>query len=231
SPDLRSFVMEYVPGKDLEAHVRAGGPLPVIKACDLMYQVAAALAEAHKHNLIHRDIKPSNIQVTPEGNAKLLDFGLARHFRYSMTEFGTVLGTLAYMAPEQATDPSSVTPRADLYSLGGTLFWALTGRTPFLPQNNFAQELAVRAKQPPPSVRALRTDVPEELDVIVARLMAVHPDDRYATAQAVMRALLPFLKPELRDHLLLPVGRSTPRPAPAGGEGGQRVHRVLIVDD
>jgi response regulator RpfG family c-di-GMP phosphodiesterase len=234
APELRYFVMEYVPGQDLEALVKTGGPLPPIRACDLMYQVAAALDEAHKHGLVHRDIKPSNVQVTPEGQAKLLDFGLARHLRRAVTEPGTVLGTLAYMAPEQATDPGNVGPSADLFSLGGTLFWCLTGRLPFAGQNNPVKALALRATEPPPSVRTVRPEVPAELDALLTRLMAVNPDDRYPSAQAVMRALLPFLKPELRDHLLTPAVRSAGSrpgvPINAVPEGA-RVHRVLIVDD
>jgi serine/threonine protein kinase len=128
---LHYFVMEYVPGQDLEAAVQDSGPLAPAKACDLIHQVASALAEANKHHLVHRDIKPSNIRVTPEGQAKLLDFGLARHMRTRMTEPGTILGTLDFMAPEQAKDAGSVDIRADIYGLGGTLFWCLTGQLPF----------------------------------------------------------------------------------------------------
>jgi len=245
APDLRYFVMEYVPGQDLEACIKAQGPLSVIKACDLMYQVASALAEAHKHDLVHRDIKPSNIQATEDGRAKLLDFGLARHCRHTMTDAGTMLGTVAYMAPEQATAPSTVTGRTDLYSLGGTLFWCLTGRRPFMAQGTPAQDFAFRMNQPPPSARALRPDVPAELDAVITRLMAVNPDDRYSGAQAVMRALLPFLKPELYEHLALPVSedrrskiedRGSKDTVPRSSildprSSGARGHRILIVDD
>ena len=99
-PVLYYFVMEYVEGLDLESYVRQNGPLAPAQACELMYQVASALAEAHRHSLVHRDIKPSNILVTPESQAKLLDFGLARQVRNRMTERGTVLGTVEYLAPE-----------------------------------------------------------------------------------------------------------------------------------
>jgi response regulator RpfG family c-di-GMP phosphodiesterase len=229
APDLRYFVMEYVPGQDLEAYVKQHGPLEPIQACDIIYQVASALEAAHRHQLVHRDIKPSNVQVTPEGQAKLLDFGLARHFCNTMTDFGMVLGTLAYMAPEQATDASAVGPQADLYSLGGTLYWCLTGRRPFVSQNNPAQDLIVRLKQPPPSPRDVRPEVPADLDAVVTRLLAINPGERFATAQAVMRALLPFLKPDSLDHVLLPVER----PSFKAGEVSEKIrgHRVLIVDD
>ncbi len=229
APDLRYFVMEYVPGQDLEALVKQQGPLEPLQACDIIYQVAAALDAAHRHQLIHRDIKPSNVQVTPEGQAKLLDFGLARHFCNTMTDFGMVLGTLAFMAPEQATDASSVGPQADLYSLGGTLYWCLTGRRPFPAQNNPAQDLLIRLKQPPPSPRDVRPEVPAELDVVVTRLMAINPAERYPTAQSVMRALLPFLKPDSRDHVLQPVERAAVKAGESSEKG--RGHRVLIVDD
>lgn len=225
---LHFFVMEYVPGQDLEDHVRQQGPLPAPKACDLMHQLASALAEAHKHNLVHRDIKPSNIQVTPEGQAKLLDFGLARNFRGGVTEPGTVLGTLDYMAPEQTKDAHSVDIRADLYGLGGVLYWCLTGHPPFAPKGNLIQDVAARAHQPPPSVCSQRHDVPIELDAVINRLMAIDPDDRYPTPQAVMDALLPFLKSEGRDPL---PSRAFPE-RDAGPELLEsRAKQILVVDD
>jgi serine/threonine protein kinase len=119
---LHFFVMEYVPGEDLDAFIRKNGPIPVAMACELMYQVASALTEAWKHQLVHRDIKPSNIQLTPEGQAKLLDFGLARRRQQGLTEQGVVIGTLEFMAPEQIQDSSAVDIRADLFGLGGVLY-------------------------------------------------------------------------------------------------------------
>lgn len=229
APVLHYFVMEYVAGKDLEDQVSAKGPLPPAKACELAYQVASALEEANKHHLVHRDIKPSNILITFEDQAKLLDFGLARHFRNRLTEPGTVLGTVDYMAPEQARDSTTVDIRADLYSLGATLFFCLTGKPPFPPQASITQDLMLRLTQPAPSVRKSRPEVSAELDAVIARMMAMNPDDRYPTPQAVMRALLRFLKPESREF-------AAPRPSsgllrPPAPPTSRPIHAILVVDD
>jgi response regulator RpfG family c-di-GMP phosphodiesterase/serine/threonine protein kinase len=234
-PTLHYFVMEYVQGQNLEEYVKANGPLSSARACQIVYQVAAALGEAHKHNLVHRDIKPSNILLTTEDQAKLLDFGLAMHFRSRMTEPGTLLGTIDFMAPEQACDPSSVDERADIYSLGATFFWCLTGQTPFSPQESLRQELVVRMTQVAPSVRTLRPNLEPELDAVVARMMALQPADRYPTPQAVNRALLRFIE---RDSLLHHAQLSLQQivPAQTGAPAGKvidpsPIHRILVVDD
>ena len=232
-PVLHYFVMEYVPGQDLEKHVETQGPLPVAKACDLAYQIASALAEAHKHNLVHRDIKPSNVLITPEEQAKLLDFGLARHFRHRHTEPGTLLGTLDYMAPEQAQDAASVDIRADIYALGATLFWCLTAKPPFATEGTLIQAVTRRLKQPAPSIRDSRPEIPAALDAVLARMMALKPEDRYANPQAVMQALLPFLKPELHEHSIMSCHQAySPQQASLLGlPSDVHSHRVLIVDD
>ncbi len=238
--DLRYFVMELVQGSDLEELISRLGPLPMAEACDRIYQVAAALGEAHKQGLVHRDIKPSNIRVTPDGLAKLLDFGLARALSTRMTEPGTLLGTLDYIAPEQARDAGSVDIRADIFSLGGTLYWCLTGQAPYAGYDNLYHQMQARETQPPPSVRALKADMPAELDAVVARMMAHDPKARYATPHAVMEALLPFLKPEMRDHRRMTVADSgsAQRTAASRRESpllaaakGAKAPRILIVDD
>jgi response regulator RpfG family c-di-GMP phosphodiesterase len=224
---LHYLVMEYVEGTDLEDLVPARGPLPVALACDLAWQVASALSEAHAHGLVHRDIKPSNVLVTARHEAKLLDFGLAQDFRCRLTEPGVLLGTLDYMAPEQAHDAHTVDIRADLYGLGGVLHWCLTGQPPFPPQGTAPAEIARRLTQPPPKARALRSEVPGALDHILARLLAPQPDDRYATPQAVMRALAPF-RGEVAPAALI----AAPVPVGEGkvtAEG--RPSRLLLVDD
>ncbi len=234
SAGLRYFVMEYVPGRDLEDIVHEHGPLSVNRACDLIHQVASALAEVHKFHLVHRDIKPSNVLVTPEDQAKLLDFGLARHFTNRMTEPGMALGTIDYIAPEQARDASQVDIRADIYGLGGTLFWCLAGRVPFPAKGNIAEDLARRMTEPPPSIRSLRPEIPAELDAVVAKMMATDPKDRYTTPQALMRGLIPFLKPEAREHLIRNTDAATSDQRvsqTATTAGGTRIQRVLLVDD
>jgi len=232
APVLHYFVMEYVAGHDLEAHVNQQGPLATGHACDLIYQAASALDEAHKHSLVHRDIKPSNILVTAEGQAKLLDFGLAMQFRRRITEPGTVLGTIDYMAPEQARDSSKVDIRADIYGLGGTLFWCLTGQTPFPANPSITRDLLARLTQEPPSVRLVRPGLPPELDGVITRMMALRADDRYPTPQAVMRALLPFINQETWDARTVGAAPApTAARLPAGSEGAATTPRVLVVDD
>ncbi len=233
APVLHFFVMEYVPGLDLEEYVRRHGPLPPARACDVIHQAAGALAEAQKHSLTHRDIKPSNILLTPEGQAKLLDFGLARHISSRMTEPGVLLGTVDYMAPEQVKDASSVDVRADIYGLGGVLYWCLTGQLPFPAGDNVVQSLACRVTQQPPSLRAALPEAPAELDAVVARMMALKPEDRYPDPQAVMQALLPFLRTGLREPH--PQGEAAEAPhslrVADEVEEGQAAARILVVDD
>jgi response regulator RpfG family c-di-GMP phosphodiesterase len=229
---LSYFVMELVPGQDLEEMVRERGALPMTEACDLIFQVAAGLAEAHKHLLVHRDVKPSNVLVTPQGQAKLLDFGLARHLPTRLTEPGTVLGTVDYMSPEQVEDASNVDARADIYGLGGSLYWCLTGQLPFPSSDCVTRALLGRLTQAPPRVRAVNPEVPVDLEGVICRMMATDPEDRYPNAEAVMQALEPFLRPELRDDI-----ESTPARGSAIASGlhphrlATGCNRVLIVDD
>jgi response regulator RpfG family c-di-GMP phosphodiesterase/serine/threonine protein kinase len=225
------FVMEYVPGQDLEEYVKTHGPLDPALACDLAFQVAGALQEAHEHHLVHRDIKPSNIRVTPEGQAKLLDFGIVRDFRSRLTLSGTVLGSVAYLAPEQAEDSSSVDIRADIYALGGSLFWSLTGQCPFPPEGNLYSQVARREKQPPPLLRTVRPDVPAELEAVLVNMMATRREDRYLEPKDVRRALVPFLKAgsPARSGQAVPSGID---PNSLGENNTTaRCHRILIVDD
>ncbi|GIW82317.1 MAG: hypothetical protein KatS3mg105_4124 [Gemmatales bacterium] len=219
--DLHYYVMELVDGVDLEEMVEKNGPLPIEKSCGIAHQIAAALAEANRHQLIHRDIKPSNVIVTPDGVAKLLDFGLVRQFNQRLTEPNMAMGTLEFMSPEQARDAAAVDIRTDIYGLGATLYWCLAGQSPFPSAVNFPDDLLQRLTAEPPLIRAVRPDIPEALERIITTMMANNPDDRYDTPEAVMRALEPYcLKPKMERA----IGPSPlPTPAPAG--------RILVVDD
>ena len=234
APEIHYFVMEYVPGQDLERYVKSNGPLPLSQACDLIHQISSALSEAHEHKLVHRDIKPSNILMTPEGQAKLLDFGLALNADRRITIPGTMLGTMDYISPEQTIDAAQVDIRADIYGLGGVLYWCLTGKAPFPAKKHLLLAIADRQTQAPPSVCAVRPEIPVEMDALIVRMMARDPKDRFFTPRAVMQALVPFLKPEMHGRMEMRSKRnvdsadfSPPRLDPSNG----RTHRLLIVDD
>jgi len=234
APILRYIVMEYVPGQTLEDMVEKQGCLDPVTACDLIHQIASALVEADKHGLVHRDIKPSNIMVTPEGQAKLLDFGLVHQTDNHLTEAGTVLGTMDFMAPEQCQDASAVDIRTDLYGLGGTLYWCLTGRVPFSNEGKLYENLIRRLTQAPPMVRTLQPEIPLELEAVVTRLMAINPAERYPKPHDLMRALLPFLRRESRDDAMPYAENGELKSGLDLREGESsiaKMHRVLIVDD
>lgn len=211
------FVLDLVSGANLHEVVARHGSLPVHRAAGLFRQLAEALAEAHRFGLVHRDIKPSNVMVTPDWRVKLLDFGMALHPTGAKTQPGSLLGTVGYMAPEQANNASLVDGRADLFALGATLFLALTGHEPYPGGPNPLAELFRRAAVPPPRVRAFRPDLPPAVDELVAKLMDPDPDRRFPTAASVSTALLPFLT--LRDERSTVEVPISDRP------------RVLIVDD
>ncbi|MDY3559264.1 protein kinase [Gemmata sp. JC673] len=215
-PAREYYVMDLVPGADLQATVAGGGPLPVHRAAGLCRQVAEALAEAHRHGLVHRDIKPPNILVTPDWKAKVLDFGLARHSAQELTEPGVLIGSVGYMAPEQVEYPSRVDGRADVFGLGASLFLALTGRDPFPAAGDLMAMVARRLHGTVPRVREHRPELPAELDALVAKLMDPDPERRFPSAGAAAAALLPFV--------------SYRPPARAGAAGAPRP-RVLVIDD
>jgi response regulator RpfG family c-di-GMP phosphodiesterase len=231
SSPLYYFVMEYVAGEDLEAKVNNHGPLSPAQGCDLIYQLASALDAAHKHQLVHRDIKPSNIMVTPEGQAMLLDFGIVRQFGNRFTESGSVLGTLDYIAPEQARDAASVDIRADIYSLGATFFWSLTGRKPFPSAEHGMLSVLNRLHQPPPLPSTHAQNVAKELDEVIMKMMATDRNERFATPQILMRALFPFLKTHEQFTLSAASQSEFLNKSTIEVLQHQRTHHVLVVDD
>jgi serine/threonine protein kinase/WD40 repeat protein len=185
--DTHFFSMEFVEGHTLTQRVREKGPLPVADACDFMRQAALGLQHAHDRGLVHRDIKPANLLVTKAGNVlKILDMGLARtrvegdDIASQLTQEGQVMGTPDYIAPEQAMDAHDVDIRADIYSLGCTMFFVLTGRVPF-PGGTMTAKLMRHQKEEPPPVSQLRPDVPPGVEEVVKVMMAKRPEDRFQT--------------------------------------------------
>ncbi|MBC7353498.1 MAG: protein kinase [Thermogutta sp.] len=187
------LVMEYVEGQDLQRMVREKGPLPPHMAAEYIRQAAEGLHHAHQAGLIHRDIKPANLLVDKKGVVKLLDLGLAR---FSDDDRGSltlaydenVLGTADYLAPEQAIDSHRVDLRADIYSLGCTLYFLLTGHPPF-PEGTLAQRVMKHQREMPPDIRKERPDVPDDLVAICMKMMAKKPSARYQSAAQVAEVL------------------------------------------
>ena len=193
------LVMELVDGQDAEHLARKLGPLPVADACEIVRQAALGLQHAHEHNLIHRDIKPSNILISRLG-AKVADLGMARLRTPDsslgvLTNSDTVFGTPDYMAPEQADSKRPLDIRADLYSLGCTLYRLLAGRAPFaLPEyDSIVKKIMAHASVPVPPLHRERADLPADLLVVIARLLAKDPGDRYREPGEVAVALAPFV--------------------------------------
>jgi serine/threonine-protein kinase len=190
------YVMEYLDGPTLEKLVRETGRLLPGRVVYLLRQVCGALAEAHAAGLVHRDLKPGNVIVAALGGqrdvAKLLDFGLVQDLSADaddrLTRTGTVLGTPAYMSPEQAAGESALDARGDVYSLGAVAFFTLVGRPPFQGKA-LGQLLAAHRSEPPPVLTDLRPDVPADLAAVVARCLAKEPHDRFQSASDLDQAL------------------------------------------
>src|SRR4051794_12182954 len=181
---LHFLVMEHVDGANLQEVVKKSGPMDPVRAAHYIRQAAAGLQHAHEAaGLVHRDIKPGNILVDRNGIVKILDMGLARFFHdeddvLTKKYDENVLGTADYLAPEQALDSHGVDIRADIYSLGATFYFCLTARTPFS-EGTVAQKLIWHQTRQPKSVKAFRTDVPENVLAILERMMAKDPNQRF----------------------------------------------------
>jgi serine/threonine-protein kinase len=185
------LVLEYVQGGDFHGYIQHNGPLSVREAVSVVKQVADGLDYAAGKGLIHRDIKPSNVLRTAGGQIKIIDLGLARQSDFEderVTREGTTVGTVDYMAPEQARDSRATSVRSDLYSLGCTFYYFLTGVPPY-PGGDITAKLTRHAKSPAPDVRDLRPDVPLEISAIVKRMMAKKPEDRFASYGELIAAL------------------------------------------
>ena len=185
------IVMEYLRGTDLKSGIRKHGALDSRKVAQIGSQIAQALSVAHRHDIIHRDIKPQNIMVQPDGNIKVMDFGIARAKNSSLTTDNSVLGTAHYVSPEQSTG-KPLGPTTDIYSLGIVMYEAATGRVPFVGDDaiSVAMKQVNEAPQPP---SLINPNVDPALEAIILRCMEKNPADRYQSADELARALRDFI--------------------------------------
>lgn len=191
--DTRYLVMEYAGGSSLYQLLAAQPLISIEQACRLTIQAATGLQHIHDHGLTHRDITPSNLILDSNGTLRIVDFGIVHQAEIDslesrLTDANTLIGTIDFMAPEQATDVRNVGARADIYSLGCTLAWMLTGRLVFECQK-LPETLAAHSSQPPPSLRNRRAEIPARLDALFQRMVAKKPDERPESAQDVIAEL------------------------------------------
>lgn len=196
--DFYYIVLEFAEGLTVAQYVEEHGPVPYPQACDYVYQAASGLEHLLSCGIIHRDIKPSNIIIEHSGRVKLVDLGLAVFFEEKELDPLTikydqnVLGTVDYLAPEQAIDSHNVDGRADIYSLGASFCFMLTGKPPF-PKGTAAEKLHAHQTEPFKTVRDRAPDVPRDLDAILCKMLAKKPQDRFATMAELRSALRRFL--------------------------------------
>lgn len=201
------IVLEYVEGENLRDLVAFNGPLPFADVISYTLQISEALDHASGRDVVHRDIKPSNVLITRQKQAKLVDMGLARLHQVDnpeddLTASGVTLGTFDYISPEQARDPRIADVRSDLYSLGCTVYFMLTGRPPF-PQGTVLQKLLQHQGDAPPDPRRFRPDVPDAIRSVTSKLLAKNPAHRYQRPQELIHELL-----AVSHQLDLPVASS-----------------------
>src|SRR5262245_10670125 len=228
--NLHFLVMEHVDGSSLQDIIKRHGPMDVLRTSHYIRQAALGLQHAHETAaLVHRDVKPGNILVDRNGIVKVLDMGLARFFndeddQLTKKHDENVLGTADYLAPEQALDSHSVDIRADVYSLGGTFYFCLTGRTPFA-EGTVAQKLIWHQTRQPKPIRSIRPEVPEGIVAIVERMMAKDAGQRFQTPQEIADALAPWTQtpippPPDSEMPQLSLAASGPRTMTGGESAG-----------
>jgi serine/threonine protein kinase len=187
---LNFIVFEFIEGINLRDVVQQKGPLELEEALRYTVQVAEALAHASQRDVVHRDIKPSNVLIMPSGQVKLVDMGLARLHQVDssfddLTASGVTLGTFDYISPEQARDPRAADVRSDIYSLGCTLYFTLTGKPPF-PDGSALQKLLRHNGVDPPDVRLFRPDLPVSVGPLLAKMLAKRPLQRPQSAEELI---------------------------------------------
>ena len=195
--DTYFIAMEYLRGTDLKSGVRKHGALDCKKVAQIGSQIAQALSVAHRHDIIHRDIKPQNIMVQPDGNIKVMDFGIARAKNSHLTTDNSVLGTAHYVSPEQ-TQGKPLGPTTDIYSLGIVMYEAATGVVPFDGDDAISVALKQVNEQPvPPSARNPRVD--QALERIILKCMQKDPKNRFQTAEEVFKVLRDYLAGKMNE--------------------------------
>jgi serine/threonine protein kinase len=212
--DRYFIVMEFAEGRNLQEVVESEGPLGYALAADYIRQAAEGLAHAHSREIVHRDVKPANLVVNDRGVVKVLDMGMARLVAGQVAEGDGaddgggeddgLLGTVDYLAPEQAMGGPDVDHRVDLYSLGCTLYFLLTGSPPF-PEGALPERIIKHQTQAPPPVRDRRPDAPEQLVAVCEKLMAKDADDRFPSADDVARLLADWQPPEDELQAAIPI--------------------------
>jgi tRNA A-37 threonylcarbamoyl transferase component Bud32 len=225
------LVMEYVEGITLGCLVKERGTLLIDEACDYIRQAALGLQHADERGLVHRDIKPDNLIRCSDGTVKILDFGLAALTTErgdGLTEANVVMGTPDYMAPEQAEDSHGADIRADLYSLGCTLYFLLTGKPPY-PEPTALLKVLAHRNRPVPSLRQARPEVPPELATVVECLLAKKPEGRYQTPGEVAAALQPFTRSAARPRRNTQADNQSHLDAVRTGRGGWRRTVALVA--
>lgn len=213
------LVVEYIPGTDLRRLVRQKGRLDIQQAANVIMQAAQGLEHAHSHNLIHRDIKPGNILVTPDGVAKVSDLGLAG-FMHDADDprAGKTVGTADYLSPEQIRTPHEITRSSDIYSLGCTLYYAITGKVPY-PGGTPKSKARRHLEETPWHPRRFNEDVTDEFVDLIGDMMEKDPSLRIQSAQEVVDRLAPWASdnsPLLAEHLERSRWQPAPLPKPAG---------------
>ncbi len=198
--DLSYIVSEFIEGENVRSLVERNGPLPLADAISYTLQIAEALAHADSRTVVHRDIKPSNVLVTPEGRVKLIDMGLARMRQADpaaadLTASGVTLGTFDYISPEQARDPRHADVRSDIYSLGCTLFYMLSGQPPF-PEGTVLQKLLQHQGDQPPDIRQFRPELPDESRQVLEKMMAKDPNQPLRHARRIGVGLVDAGRPD-----------------------------------
>jgi len=194
SIDPLAMVMEYIEGRTLSEMIgKEVGPIPFVRALPLMRQLLAAISFAHEHKVVHRDIKPSNVVVTPDGEVKIMDFGIAKVLgAQGRTRTGTSMGTPAYMAPEQVKGAKDVDSRADIYALTVTFYEMLASRPPFLAEKETESEYVImdaHVRKPPPDPREFFPHIPEDMVKVLMKGLAKDPDERFQTVKEMISAI------------------------------------------